>query len=124
MESETQPQPARRQFSAEFKAEVVQACRQPGVSVRSVALARGLNPSLVRRWLVGDKGAGLKGGLSAQQSSTRSASGFVAARVQDRHPAAAGAIRLEIRRGGTALTLDWPVQEAVACGAWLKEWLR
>ena len=124
MEFETQAQPARRQFSAEFKAEVVQACRQPGVSIRSVALARGLNPSLVRRWLVGDKGAGPKRGLSAQQSSTRSASGFVAAHVQDRQPAAAGAIHLEIRRGGTALSLDWPVQEAVACGAWLKEWLR
>jgi transposase len=124
MESDDRPQRGRRMYSAEFKAEVVQACRQPGVSIRSVALARGLNPSLVRRWVVGGKGAGLKRGLSARQGSPGSASGFVAVRVQDRQPAAVGAIHLEIRRGGAVLTLDWPVQEAGSCGAWLKDWLR
>jgi transposase len=128
MESDNQPQRGRRMYSAEFKAEAVQACRQPGVSIRSVALARGLSPSLVRRWVVGGKGAGPKRGLSAQQGSPGSpgspASSFVAVRVQDRQPAAAGAIHLEIRRGGTVLTLDWPVQEAASCGAWIKEWLR
>ena len=42
----------RRRHSAEFKAEAVAACRQPGVSIASVALARGLNPNLLRRWMV------------------------------------------------------------------------
>ena len=32
--------------------------------------------------------------------------------------------RLEMRRGACTVFVDWPVQEAQACGAWLREWLR
>jgi transposase len=42
----------RRRHSEEFKAEAVAACRAPGVSLASVALARGLNANLLRRWVV------------------------------------------------------------------------
>lgn len=121
MEPDINPQRGRRKHSPELKAEVIQACRQPEVSIRSVALARGLNPSLVRRWLVG---ADLERGLSARPASNRSVSAFVAVRVEDRQPTSAAAIHLDIRRGGTVVTLDWPAQEAASCGAWLKEWLR
>ena len=123
MESENHSQRTRRKHSPEFKAEVIQACRQPGVSIRSVALTRGLNPGLVRHWL-GSRGtgAGLNGARSAQQPSTQSASGFVAVRIEDRQTAAA--IHLELRRGPAAVVVDWPVQEAASCGAWLREWLR
>ena len=117
----------RRKHSPEFKAEVIQACRQPGVSIRSVALARGLNPSLVRHWLTGrlyGKGAERKVALPAQQASTPSALGFVAVEFEDRQRAAAAAIRLEIRRDRATVIVDWPAQEAAACGAWLREWLR
>jgi transposase-like protein len=41
-----------RTHSAEFKAKVVSACRQPGVSIAAVALANGLNANLLRRWVV------------------------------------------------------------------------
>ena len=41
----------RRRHSREFKAEVVQACREPGASVAAIALARGVNANLVHRWL-------------------------------------------------------------------------
>ena len=123
MESENQPQRSRRKHSPEFKAEVIQACSQPGVSIRSVALTRGLNPSLVRHWL-GSRGtgAGLNVARSAQQPSTESTSGFLAVRIENRQTAAA--IRLEIRRGPAAVIVEWPVQEAASCSAWLKEWLR
>jgi transposase len=43
----------RRVHSAEFKAQVLAECRQPGASVASVAIAHGLNPNVVRKWLVG-----------------------------------------------------------------------
>jgi transposase-like protein len=36
----------RRRHSAEFKAESVAACLQPGVSLAAVALSRGLNANL------------------------------------------------------------------------------
>ena len=40
--------PARRQYSAQFKAQVVQESRQSGASV---ALSHGINANIVHRWL-------------------------------------------------------------------------
>lgn len=48
-----QPNSQRRVHGAEFKAQVLAECRQPGASVAGVALAHGLNVNLVRKWLVG-----------------------------------------------------------------------
>jgi len=47
------PKPVRRRrsHSPEFKARIVAACRDPGVSVAGVALDHGLNDNLVRRWI-------------------------------------------------------------------------
>jgi hypothetical protein len=42
----------RRRYSREFKADVVAACQQPGISMASIALSRGLNANLLRRWFV------------------------------------------------------------------------
>ena len=41
----------RRIHSAEFKAHIVAACCKPGVPSASVAMANGINASLVRRWV-------------------------------------------------------------------------
>ena len=38
-----------RRYSATFKAEVVAACLQPGVSTTAIALAYRINPNLVRK---------------------------------------------------------------------------
>lgn len=42
---------ARRKHSADFRAEVVLACRQPGASVAAIALRSGLNANVVYHWL-------------------------------------------------------------------------
>ena len=58
----------RRTHRLEFKARVMQACGQPGVSIASVALLHGLNANLVRRWLNGpDTGCGSSVALAAAQ---------------------------------------------------------
>ena len=41
----------RRQFSNEYKAEVVASCQQRGVSVAAVARAHDLHPNLLRKWV-------------------------------------------------------------------------
>jgi len=41
----------RRQYSTEFRAQVIEAASQPGVSVAAIALANGMNANLLRRWL-------------------------------------------------------------------------
>ena len=46
--------PGRRRgrYTDEFKAQIIAACRQPGVSTAAVALANGINDNLLRRWIV------------------------------------------------------------------------
>lgn len=58
----------RREYSAELKTQVVQACRQPGASVAGVAMAHGINANIVHRWLRE------AGAIQAPQAIRRSAS--------------------------------------------------
>ncbi|RMM39769.1 IS66-like element accessory protein TnpA [Pseudomonas corrugata] len=38
-------------YTNPFKAQVVQECLQPGVSVSSVAITHGINANVIRKWL-------------------------------------------------------------------------
>jgi hypothetical protein len=33
-------------------------------------------------------------------------------------------IRVEVRRGVTAITVSWPCSAAAECAAWLRDWLK
>ena len=120
-----------RRHSTEFKAQVIRACRQPGVSNAAVALANGLNANMLRRWMreaaCADPIAVLGQGALAL-SAAASASGlpaFVA--VQMPSPPAAPAepdIHIELKRGPTTITMRWPALQAGACATWLRELLR
>ncbi len=117
----------RRSHSAEFKAKVIQACAQPGVSVAAVALAHGLNANLVRRWLNGrgvDRVSALvlKAGQTVEPSRAAAAGAFLPVQLDQR--SAATDIRLELRRGSSVAIVSWPIHDGEACGAWLREWLR
>jgi transposase len=118
----------RRTHSSEFKARVMQACRQPGVSVASVALSHGLNANLVRRWLNG-RGTGCVSALAlgaahpVQRAAAGVAGTFVPVQLGTADPAPRD-IRLELRRGAATIVVNWPAREAAACGSWLLEWLR
>ena len=50
-ETEMRKRPLRRQYSAQFKAEVVRQCRRSGTSVAGVALSHGINANIVHRGL-------------------------------------------------------------------------
>ena len=66
----------RRRHSDEFKAEVVRACRVPGVSIAAVSLSYGLNANMVRRWLVEPRwGVGAVGGPGVVAAASGKASG-------------------------------------------------
>lgn len=117
------PKRRRRHHSAEFKAEVFKACAVAGVSVAAVALEYGLNATLVRRWL---RARGIHGGSRRTASgSTRlpQPSGFVPILVGAPSPTM-HEIRIELRRGATTVTIQWPGQAAHECAGWLREWLR
>ena len=124
---------ARRKHSAQFRAEVLQACRQADASVAAIALRNGLNANVVYRWLREDAQCVDAGADSHTLVNTKPGTEFIA--VQMPAPAAAAAaaaaaatlpeIRVEVRRPGAAtVTVSWPVQCAGECAAWLREWLR
>jgi transposase len=127
MDDEVNSRRRRRTHSPAFRAQVLEACRHSGVSIAAVALANGLNANLVRRWLNEVDARGVAASIQRTQvgASSSPAGGvkFVPVQLADR-PAEAAAIRLELRRGPVAVSVSWPAQEAAACGAWLREWLR
>jgi transposase-like protein len=43
---------ARRRHPEDFKQGVIQACMQPGMSIAAIALAKGLNTNMVRKWVI------------------------------------------------------------------------
>ncbi len=112
---------ARRKHSAQFKAEVVQACRQDGASVAAIALRSGLNANVVYRWLRQDAAC-----LDA--GAVRPTGEFIAMQLPP-PPAAQSPnihpdIRIEVRRANASIVVNWPLQGAHSCAAWLREVLR
>lgn len=111
----------RREYSAELKAQVVLACRQPGASVASVAMAHGINANIVHRWLR----------EPSRALAVAPPAAFVpinlapATDFNDRSTTAtASDICVEVRRGTSVVTVNWPLDGAAACAQWLRDWLK
>lgn len=122
----------RREYSAAFKASVLQQTREPGASVAGVALSHGLHPNMVHRWLREQR-------LSRQQGLAQTPAFValpVAAVVADDHVAqplatataqASGdgqLIRIEVQRASAIVKIEWPVEAAAQCALALRDWLR
>ena len=111
----------RRIHSDEFKAQVVAACKPAGVSMAAVAMAHGINANLARRWVVAAERR--SGGQSAALTSGVVSTSFVQLTLAPGVPAPAD-IRIELRRGGTIVSMSWPCAAASECAAWMRELLR
>jgi transposase len=117
----------RGRYSDAFKARLVAACSQPGVSTAAIALANGLNANLLRRWVSEQRHA--PGG--AQASSDVSLA-FVPLTASDPvravsalPPASLGTpaqdrIQLHLSRGELQATLSLPAHQHAPCAALLK----
>jgi transposase-like protein len=113
----------RRRYSAEFKAQVVAACRGPGVSLAAIALNHQLNANLLRRWVEQAEGkppARVTGDGVTVPSATTPAFVPLALETRNVQPTA---IRIDVRRAEQSITITWPASEAAHCAAWLREWL-
>ena len=111
----------RREHSAEFKAQVVAACSAPGVSIAAVAMANGVNANLARRWVLNAERR--SGAQLATTPSAVAPISFVPLGLPPATPAP-GDIRIELRRGATAIQVSWPCAAASECAAWMRELLR
>lgn len=118
----------RRVHSADFKAKSVAACMHPGVSMAAVAMANGVNANLLRRWVRAAETPSI-GSLpkAAVPSHNRPVTPPLSAAfvpMQLPTPAPATDIRIELRRGATAISVSWPVDAGPACAQWMRELLR
>ena len=110
---------------------MVQACRQPGVSIAAVALANGLNANMVRKWVI--EAEALTGTAPLSKADMPSAASDRPLSSVPLHflplavpapPAPADEIRIELQHGATAIKVSWPTAAAAECAAWLRELLR
>jgi transposase len=122
----------RRKHSDEFKAQVVAACSQPGISIAAVSMAHGVNANLARRW-ISEAGGPAREVIEMQRADECETKAQQAALPPSFIPvtmpptAAAPApaeIRVELRRGLTAITVTWPGAAAAECATWMRELLR
>lgn len=113
----------RRRHSEHFKAEAVGACQQPGVSVAAVALARGLNANMLRRWVAKAERSGTPIAIrpTAPSVAIERAEHFMPVALPS---TAEGVIRIEVRRRGRKVTMQWPASAARECAQLMKELLR
>ena len=114
----------RRTHSDNFKAEAVGACQQPGVSIAAVALARGLNASMLHRWVKSAERSGRPIAIRATAPSLAIESGESFVPVALPSNAADGTIRIEVRRRGGTVSVEWPASAAHECALLLRELMR
>ena len=112
----TRPYRKRRQYTPEFKAQLVAESQSPGASVARIALDNDLNANLLRRWIKESKQAG-------QQPTPA----FVPINL----PAAAtpamqknSSIRIEIPQPSGPIVLEWPAEQAHQCAMFLRSLLQ
>ena len=112
----------RRRHSAQFKAQVIAACQQPGVSIAAVAQANGLNANFLRQWLKAYRAGEQQTGRATRVAETPASNAvatLVPVTVQ-----ATGDIQIEIRRQQTVFQIAWPASQAASCAQWLREILK
>ena len=114
----------RRIHSTHAKAEAVGACQQPGVSIAAVALARGLNAAMLHRWVKQAERSGrpLAIRTTAPSVAIENEESFVPVPLSS-HPVD-GAIRIEVRRRGGTVSVEWPASVAHECALLLRELMR
>lgn len=119
----------RRQYSPEFKAEVVVSCQQRGVSVAAVARAHDLHPNLLRKWVQQHERFGSHEPAPVPAVRRDVAAQFIPLRLAQPEapdvPAdVAQDIRIKLQQNGLKASIRWPVSQAQQCAAWLREVMR
>lgn len=115
---------SRRRHSPDFRASVIEAAKQPGVSIAAVALANGLNANMLRKWVAESDAGGSVPGSLGSKAGPGSAAFVPLALPAPQESAPSSDIRVEVRRGATVVSISWPAASASACAAWLRDFLR
>ena len=89
-----------------------------------MALARGLNANLLRRWVLqAERGTLLVPTRStAASAAAENPGGFLPVALSS--SATEAAIRIEVRRGASTVSVQWPASAARECALLLRELMR
>ncbi|WP_410951427.1 IS66-like element accessory protein TnpA [Pseudomonas sp. S1(2024)] len=101
----------RHTYSKFLKAQVIQECQQPGISVSSVALRHGINANVVRRWLPSKRNNAAVANLPA----------FVPlplAPADQAMPEPSISIDIPYEQG--VLTVRWPASDPAGCARFVR----
>jgi transposase len=114
----------RRTHSQLFKAEAVGECQQPGVSIAAIALARGLNASVLRRWVKEAERRGIPIAIRGSASNLAIEGGQNFVPVPLRSNPTDATIRIKVRRRGGTVIVEWPASAAHECALLLRELMK
>ena len=112
-----------RTYTAQFKAELVAACGQPGVSIAALAGQHGMNANVLHRWLKEHHRSGRHQLAVRSPAAAPAAACPLAAFIPLELPAAAAQpeareIQVELRRGALSMIVTWPVSAAAELASW------
>ncbi|QXH79296.1 IS66-like element accessory protein TnpA [Pseudomonas salmasensis] len=101
----------RTSYPKPFKAQVVQECLQPGVSMTSVALRHGINANLVRKWIP-----------TYRDHQPPTLPAFVPMKLAPAiQPVQQMPVSIEIPFGQQKLTVQWPSSDPEGCARFIRE---
>ena len=112
----TRPYRKRRQYTPEFKAQLVAESQSPGASVARSALDNDLNANLLRRWITESK-----------QADQQLPPAFVPINLPaEVAPAVknSNCVRIEIPQPSGPIVVEWPAEQVNQCALFLRTLLQ
>lgn len=101
----------RKSYPKSFKAQIVQECEQPGVSVAAIAMGHGINPNVVRRWIP-----------LFRDQRTVALPAFVPVKIApvDPKPKPQASAIIELPLGEQPITVKWPTSDPDGCARFVR----
>jgi len=121
--STSSPSRTHRTYTAQFKAELVAACGQPGVSIAALAGQHAMNANVLHRWLKEHQRSGRHQLAARSPAAALETAAPLAAFIPLQLSAAAPQaepreIKVELRKGALSMVVTWPVSAAAECASW------
>ena len=107
-----------KHHSLAYKLQVIECCREPGVSIASVAVAHKLNANQLHNWIrryAPNGGAGLIRRRAAKETpiSGSGSNAFVQMPLAAMNSTSGESIHIQAQSGATKLEVDWPLSAVV-----------
>ena len=118
-----------RTYTAQFKAELVAACAQPGVSIAALAGQHAMNANVLHRWLKEHRRSGRHQLAAHSPAAAPGTQSPLAAFIPLQLTAPAQhsetrEIKVELRRGALSMVVTWPVSAAAELASWTRAVLK